>query len=187
MTRSRLTIVAVTVLAAGGVLLWTPGPIGFRKFSPADFMQQLTPLLLVALLIERSLEVFLTTWRGEKASELQRNVEKAQSLVNAAPGDPALLLLLHKAQDDCAEYRAGTQKIALPAALVLGILIGALGIRTLGNLIDGAAFNGSTHPHQHAWFTVADVLLTGALVGGGSDVVHSFITAFTNFFNPSKP
>jgi len=187
MSRTNILVIIVALFAVVAVFLWRPGPITFRNFSAADFMQQLTPLLLVALLIERSLEVFLTTWRGTEAARLQRAVDKAQSLSDASPGDAAKLTDLHNAQDALSKYKAGTQQIAMPAALVVGILIGALGIRTLGNLVDAATFNINTHPHQHAWFTVADVLLTGSLVGGGSDVVHSFITAFTNFLNPSKP
>jgi len=185
MNKSNFLVVVVTLFAAVLVFLSVPEPIAFRKFSAADFMQQLTPLLLVALLIERSLEVFLTTWRGEKSVMLEREVTKATADLATAPNDAARLSKLHDVKDELANYKSGTQQIAMPFALILGILISAIGIRAIGNLLDPNTF--TSHPHQHAWFTVADVLLTGSLVGGGSDVVHSFITAFTNFLNPPKP
>jgi hypothetical protein len=185
MNKSNLLIVMVALLAAVGGYLWAPQPIRFRQFSAAEFVQQLTPLLLVALLIERSLEVFLTTWRGGAAAKLQRGVDRATALAVTAPADASKLADVHNAQDVSSGYKADTQQIAMPAALILGILISTLGIRSLGNLVDPNIF--ASHPTQHAWFTVADVLLTGSLVGGGSDVVHSFMTALTNFMNPPKP
>ncbi|HUI43186.1 MAG TPA: hypothetical protein VL523_14580, partial [Terriglobia bacterium] len=142
---------------------------------------------LVALLIERTLEVFLTTWRAPQAAKLQRDIDKA---TEAAAADPAKLPAVHAAQDAMSVYKSVTQQIAMPAALVLGIVVSALGVRCLGNLLDPNAVAAlkTAHPLQLAWFNGADVLLTGSLVGGGSDVVHSFITALTNFMNPSaKP
>lgn len=182
MNKWRYVIVAVALGTVAAVFTWSPGPIRFGQFSAAQFTQQLTPLFLVALLIERSLEIFLTTWRGPRAAKLQLAVDKATKL---AAADPARLPELHNAQDVLTDYKSATQQIALPAALVLGILISALGIRCLGNLVASDAFRD--HSAQQAWFTVADVLLTGALVGGGSDFVHQFITSITNFVNQKQP
>ncbi|HEV2177887.1 MAG TPA: hypothetical protein VGW33_11915 [Terriglobia bacterium] len=175
-------MIVVAALGTGiAVFTWPPGPIRFGQFSAAQFTQQLTPLFLVALLIERSLEVFLTTWRGPGLAVLQRSVDQKEQMMAAGA---AILPDLHQAQDALTNYKSATQQIAMPSALVLGVLISALGIRCLGNLVAADAFTG--HPTQQAWFTVADVLLTGALVGGGSDFVHQFITSLTNFMNKTK-
>lgn len=170
---------AVALGTGVAVYIWPPGPIHFAKFTAADFTQQLAPLMLVSIFIERSLEVFITAWRGGKETELQRDVDKQTQL---AGGDLAKLDKVQKAQDTLSQYKSQTAQLALPAALVLGILISALGIRGLGNFVDKSSFHGQ----QQSWFTVADVLLTGSLVGGGSDVVHQVIHAFTNFLNPPQ-
>jgi hypothetical protein len=179
MKQWRYVIVAVALATGVAVYIWPPGPIHFAKFTAADFTQQLAPLMLASIFIERSLEVFITAWRGGKAADLQRDIDKATQL---AGGDPARLGLVQAAQDKLSQYKSVTQQIALPAALILGILISALGIRGLGNFVDKSSFHGQ----QQNWFTVADVLLTGSLVGGGSDVVHQVINAFTNFLNPPQ-
>lgn len=175
-------VIVIVVLGIGiAVFTWPAGPIRFGQFSAAQFTQQLTPLFLVALLIERSLEVFLTTWRGPGLASLQRSVDQGAQMVATGA---AVLPDLHKAQNALTNYKSVTQQIAMPSALVLGILISALGIRCLGNLVAPDAFKD--HATQQAWFTVADVLLTGALVGGGSDFVHQFITSLTSFANKAK-
>jgi hypothetical protein len=185
MSKSRYLVIVGAIVAAAAVFKFAPMAIKFGGFSSATLAQQLTPLFLVSLLIERSLEVFITTWREPKAVILQRNVDKANQL---RPDDPNKVSAVHTAQDVLTIYKSETQQIAMPAALVLGILISALGIRCLGNLVDPAAMDSMRKDHelQLTWFNFADVLLTGSLVGGGSDVVHSFITALTNFMNPSK-
>jgi len=42
-----------------------PEVIQWWTFGPADVTRILTPLVLVALFIERALEVFITTWRED--------------------------------------------------------------------------------------------------------------------------
>jgi len=175
----------VVILAAvGGLVLvyWlNPVVIPFRNYSAADFTQQLTPLVLIALFIERSLEVFLTVWRGPKAAALQRDVDEAAALPDS---DPTKAKALHDATDALTEYKSVTQQIALPSALALGILISALGVRGLGSLANLAAL--TDHATQKYLFNVADVLLTGALVGGGSDFMHKVITTFTDLMDATS-
>src|SRR6266567_3562258 len=168
----RYLIVGTALVVAVVVFEWAPAPIKFGGFDPAKFTQQMTPLFLVALLIERSLEVFITTWRGPKTAKLQNALDSA---TKAAIADPTKIGDVNKAKDALTDHKSATQGIAMPSALMLGLLVGALGIRCLGNLLDP---NSPLKDPQKGWFTLADVWLTGSLVGGGSDVVHSFITAF---------
>jgi hypothetical protein len=63
-------------------------------------------------------------------------------------------------------------------------VISALGVRGLGNLANLAALND--HPTQKYLFNVADVLLTGALVGWGSDFMHKVITTFTDLMDATS-
>ena len=61
MDKTKLLIVITAVGAVVAVWLWPLGAIRFKDFGAAEFSQQLIPLVLIALFIERSLEVFLTT------------------------------------------------------------------------------------------------------------------------------
>jgi len=179
---SRLRYLAIVGAIAAVVLLYwlNPAVIQFKKYSAADFTQQLTPLVLIALFIERSLEVFITVWRGGKAAELQRDAQEATAL----PDGDQKVNRVHATNDALTKYKFATQQIALPSALALGILISALGVRGLGNLVDLDKL--TDHPTQEYLFNVADVLLTGALMGGGSDFMHKVITTFTDLMDATS-
>lgn len=173
----------VMIFAIGAVVLiyWLkPAVIHFKPYSASDFTQQLAPLVLIALFIERSLEVFITVWRGGRAGELQRKLQRAADLPDSGEKSVAL----QTANDDFNKYKFETQQIALPSALILGILISALGVRGLGNFADLDRL--ADHPTQGYLFNVADVLLTGALVGGGSDFIHKVITTFTGLMDATS-
>jgi hypothetical protein len=158
-----------------------PAVIRFKPYSAADFTQQLAPLVLIALFIERSLEIFITVWRGGKADELQHYLEKAIALPDS---DAQKATKVQAANEALSNYKFQTQQVALPSALILGILISAVGVRGLGNLADLDKL--SDHPTQRYLFNLADVLLTGALVGGGSDFVHKVITTFTGLMDATS-
>jgi len=172
-------IIFVVALAAGiGVFRRPPLPLKFESFKGADFIGQLAPLFLAALLIERSLEVFISTLRGAGEVKRQAVVDRCKK---AADADASKLPALYAAQDELSDYKSSTQQIAMPSAVVLGILVSAVGIRCLGPLLADPTFKD--RQAQQPWFTAADVLLTGGLLGGGSDFVHQFITSLTDFVN----
>lgn len=175
-------LVILSAIGALLILYWlNPAVIPFKNYSVPDFTQQLTPLVLVALFIERSLEIFLTVWRGGKEATLQRDVDKATALPDS---DTTKIQSLHAAKDALTNYRIATQQIAMPCALVLGILISALGVRGLGNFADLDKL--ADHTTQKYLFNIADVLLTGSLIGGGSDFVHKIITTFTDLMDATS-
>jgi hypothetical protein len=68
--------------------------------------------------------------------------------IQVAAADPARLTEVHPIQDALADYKIKTQQIALVAALVLGILISALGIRGMGTLVDPKTFPSPVGPQQ---------------------------------------
>jgi H+/Cl- antiporter ClcA len=176
----------IAAVAIGAVLLiiyfLKPGVIRFKSFSAAEFVQQLTPLVLAALFIERSLEVFLNVWRGGQEAKLERAIEKAKQ---KAAVNQATIVEVHNAEDALSDYRFSTQQIAIPASLILGILLSALGIRGLGALLDLVEFKKLSESQQ-TWVNIADVLLTGALIGGGSDFMHKVITTFTDLMDATS-
>ena len=51
--------------------------------------------------------------------------------------------------------------------------------------VDPAALDSLPLMHQRLFRTV-DVLMTGAVLGGGSDALHQMVLVFTNFFERAK-
>jgi hypothetical protein len=77
----RRMLVTLTLFAIVSVVLVAvlrPGLIRFWPFSVTDFVQVMTPLILVSLFIERALEVFVTSWRGEEADKLEVAIETSR-------------------------------------------------------------------------------------------------------------
>ncbi len=177
---NRFWIIPVVIAVAVLMLLCSPVPVKFGNYSIAEFTQQLTPLVLVSLFIERSLEIFITVWRGGTETTLQRAVEAAQSLADNVADKT---LRVQQANDNLRTYRFQTQQIALRSGLILGLLIAFLGVRGLGNFV---VFSASTSDIQKSLFNLADVLLTGAVMGGGSDFMHKLITTFTDLMNATS-
>lgn len=75
------------------------------------------------------------------------------------------------------EYKDETRKIALWAALTAGILISVIGIRGIEPFI----ILDSKNNWQNSWFRILDIFLTGAVIAGGSDVIHKILQVFTTF------
>lgn len=171
----------LAILVSAILTVWLkPGLIRFWPFSLAEFVQLITPLFLVAVFIERALEVFLTAWRGGGSVKISREIEKLKGAI--ARGNHAMQDQLENARDRLADYKSETQGIAFPSSLALGIAVSALGIRSLELFVDPAVFAGLSSAQRGA-FNATDVVLTGALLGGGSEGLHKVISVFTNFMD----
>ncbi|WGV27561.1 hypothetical protein [Halotia branconii] len=65
------------------LLAWlSPQPFIVKTFGLDDIVQLLTLPLFISLLLERSLEVFITTWRGTKAEKLDIAVQQQNILIS---------------------------------------------------------------------------------------------------------
>ena len=181
MSKSRYCVIAAVILGLGLVYWLKPAPIPFTNYSPAVFVQQLTPLLLVAIFIERSLEVVVTVWQGDRLALLEQRVNQAAALPETDPTRTASLAAANDALQLC---KCSTKQKALPLALILGVVISSLGVRGLGNFADLEKV--VDHTTQKYLFNLADVLLTGALMGGGSDFVHKIITTLTEIMDATS-
>ena len=143
--------------------------------------QQLAPLALVALFIERSLEIFLTVWRGSDTESLQRKLDAATALPD---GDATKAERVRTANDALGEYRSETQRIALRGALVLGVLISALGVRGLGSLADLDSFPATPASATYSiWWTSCYRSLDGWRLGFRAPQI---ITTFTDLMNATS-
>lgn len=139
-----------------------------RPFLTA--LMQLGILYIVALFVERSLEVLLKAWRQGKKSRLEEQVRTAEEGGRAA------------AETELREYRAGTQRRALLAGLTLGLLVSLSGVRFLGPIFDLVAASSL----QQAVFRFTDIILTAGLIAGGSAAVHELMALIDDFLRASR-
>ena len=72
---SLLLIVAVSAVVVSA--LGQTGIIRFTPFTAGEFAQLITPLFLVALFVERAVEVFVSGWRNIKKTELKDDKTQA--------------------------------------------------------------------------------------------------------------
>jgi hypothetical protein len=154
--------------------------IRFAKFEGSEFISRLGALLIFALLIERTVEVFLTIWRAEEANRRETTV---QQLVRA--NKPADNADLKSAQEELLAYRAETQRWALPISFTLGLLLASFGVRVIQQFLDHTDLS-SQGPQQAWWFHLSDIVLTAALLAGGADPIHKVMDAFRKFMEASS-
>jgi hypothetical protein len=167
-------LAAATFLTVIAVALLNPGVLSFRTFNAVEFVQSMLPLVMFALFIERALEVFLTSWRAHETAVLKERASQAKSKRSEQKPSESDLETLRR-------HKGQTQRIAFFAGTTLGVVIAALGVRVLELSVDPAAFELLPRVQQRL-FRITDVLMTGAVLGGGSDALHQLVLVFTNFF-----
>jgi hypothetical protein len=99
-----------------------------RAFAAADILRLLGSLAVVALLVERTIEVSIGAWRGKVTDRLFSAAESAKLALISAPTNITLHETVAVRQADLADYRAETRKLALRAAVLLGLLVAATGL-----------------------------------------------------------
>lgn len=181
-------LLMVTLAAVAIVVLANPRLIVFQPFTVAEFLADFAPLLLVALFIERALEVFLTAWRAEEADRLDTALAHAKARAAAAAAAAEAREAVEQREQDLKAYKAATRRLALSAGIALGVVVAAIGVRGLEIFVDPAELGelGRTAPLQAAIFRTADAVLTGALLGGGADGIHKLVSVFTDFLDLTR-
>ena len=145
------------------------------KDGEAPFLTALTQLgilYIVALFVERSLEVLIKAWRQGGKSRLEEAVRLAEEGAKA------------ETERALEEYRAGTQRRALLLGLTLGILVSLSGVRLLGPIFEFDA--ASTWSFQQAVFQFTDIIVTAGLIAGGSSSIHQVMALVDDFLKASR-
>lgn len=171
----------VVALAIGtGVAMWPP--LKFVNLNGADFASRFSVLAFFSLLIERAVEILMSIWRSEEANNREAVVQRLVA-ANTPPTDPALI----DAQTNLIQYKAETLQWTMPVAFALGVLISAFGVRALSQfIIDPAATGMGALPEaQRWWFSMLDILFTGALLAGGADPIHKLLDLYRKFVESS--
>ena len=173
---SNRVLVIITLITLSLAVALAPAPLTLRSISGPHFIDLLSALFIISLVMERALEVFVNTWREPGSAALKLRHEQLRR--RRRPAEPAEL---EKIEEERQVYRTQTQVLALRVSFAAGVVISAVGIRTLEGLLLPGAFAGPTS--QVLAFRVVDVLLTGGVIAGGSDAIHKVINVFTTFMD----
>jgi hypothetical protein len=204
---SPLPIIAIGLIGAliAGLGLDSFNAIDLKDVTPANIGEVFLTLVFVALVIERSTEVYVnTSLEPVKQTHLDKvraeaaKVRAARTALEAerksqAPAESLLTVkeatlagALQDLEKATVEAEPGLiriqNKIARRAGLVaaaLGVLIALVGVRALHPFLPSqVGFGGA---FQEGLFEAVDVLVTGALLAGGADGLHKIVERFLKF------
>jgi len=174
--KTRLLLTLIIIVAAVSGIFFAAHLVRFELLTDVQtVISNLAPLILYALFVERAVEVFLTVWRGREADVLTTTLQQEEKRVKDVKG--ADVSNFNTLQQDVAKFKATTRDIAFVWAFVIGILISLAGVRALTLFVDPTSMS-ELSSYQLAWFTMLDIFITGALIGGGSDGIHKIISMF---------
>jgi len=150
-------------------------------------------LIVVSLFLERALDVYLTTGRASESEKMEDEIQRLTQVITDlkafVPLPPAkeqemnvAAAELKKVKEDKADYRAGTRNLALWLGLVFGLLISAVGLRTLQSLAESESLEALSKWQLNS-FRIVDVLLTGGLIAGGSEGIHKITEVYRSFMD----
>ncbi len=148
----------VILLAASLWAATTFDEFVFNDVTQSSVASLLIPLFIIAAFLERAQEVLISAWRES--------------------GKQAL-----KEKKEIAAYKATTQRIAFLVGISGGILISIAGVRVLHPLV---SWDAEIAGNQNIMFDTVDIVLTGGLLGGGSDGIHRLFALITDFIEATR-
>ncbi len=138
-----ITVAASIVL--GGLAVWLGDPVTFKADLWDAIWPRLQVMLVVALVIERAVEMYLY---GTGQNGPDRFLEQTEKIKAQLPAT----------------------KAATVAAVALGILVALVGVRILDAIL-GSPLTGF---HSWLW-TGVDVIISAGLLAGGSALIHEIM------------
>jgi len=170
--------------------------------SPGDVGTALLGFLLVSLFVERAIQVFKNVWREPgKTARVRRvqatntAIEMKRKALGADPETKAKAAAVADAKElaeekvdavrDLNDYQSQTREQATWGGVLLGLVIALCGVRALDVfVVDETPLKPEFW--QYYLFGAVDVLVTGALIGGGADGIHRIISVFTTYADEAK-
>lgn len=177
------SIKGLTIVIAATCMVLTVWmrPMSFKEFPLEALLGLFAKLIAIALFIERTVEVFLTPWRGLGSHRITARVKQAKAKLES--GEKDSVVEISNAEDELREYKGETKQIAFLMALALGMTISAVGFRGLEFFVDATSLR--TLSEQTVVFHALDVLVTGALLAGKADGLHKMVLVFTSHLDKS--
>ena len=121
-------------------------------------------LAFISFALESALEIYVSTLRNAGRERSERQLERVHLDEESQPSDGEIAQL----NLELFEYREDTAYITRVVSLVAGVLIGIMGVRILQPFVNLGTLAGFQVPLFHA----VDILLTAALLSGGSEGIH---------------
>lgn len=156
----------------------TAGQVLYLTISPPDISQfiqsalnSLIMLSFIALILERTLEVFVISFRIPQKAQLEASVRQYSNELETAGDIAGWEDALEQATARLAAYKTNTQVIVQLVALTIGVLLGFAGIRVLEPLFSSSSFLALPWLQQVV-LRCLDVIMTGLAIAGGSDGIH---------------
>ena len=144
--RAFAMVMAAALLVYGATI-----PFGALSFQPPggdNALAVLGRLMLIALFVERAMEVLVELWRGAEKNRKKHEVDRIQKAFDEEPvvsqGRNRLEAELDAASEHLNDWRAVTTRIALWSGFLFGLLISIAGVRAL-QVLFSTPVEGSTH------------------------------------------
>ncbi len=191
---SRVAGVALIVVLIGLAWNFKPSSLTFQKDALNNLGSMFGYLLLVSLFVERAIEVFLSAWRSGEAdardiqitqarNRLEKNIVPSENGHAAALSGTAVTselgVALEALEHERVLYKARSRFIAQWFGLGIGTLVALAGVRVLNGIVDVTGLSGA----QTTFFVIVDVLLTGAVLAGGSDALNRITKLYSSFMS----
>jgi len=174
-----LIALAVATLAGWHLLK----AVSFKADLATAVGQVFGALLLVALFVERLVEVVVSIWREPEQDKLDAKLAMVTDKNDVAVFGKEAEATSTKQQ--IADYKAVTGVFASSVGLCIGVIVAAVGFRVLESLLEPASLSQLVNWQQKMLVGV-DVFLTGAVLSGGSDAVHKIFNAFNSFMDAAR-
>ncbi|KPJ94472.1 MAG: hypothetical protein AMJ53_05160 [Gammaproteobacteria bacterium SG8_11] len=153
-------------------------PLGFGNIAAFDFdmkgeeyMGMFTHLIIVALIVERFIEVYNSIWRKPGRIRLEAKISTEQDTTKKL-----------KLEADLKNYRAHTGILAMYGGFAAGILVALAGVNTLGILFDASELS----PVQLRLFNSVDIVISAGLIAGGSKGLNDLTSLIGTILQTSK-
>jgi hypothetical protein len=189
-TENKYKVVRVVVMAVFAIGI--PVASAFFEFdgrlpnaSVGALGTLLLTLLLVAAILERALDVWLSLTMGGEADRLDAEIRSLKSKIGSTAPDEQAVDETKRLSAERANHRGATRQKAAPVAVGAGMVISAIGLRSLQPLFEKAdpAWLASV---QGRIFVAVDVLVTGSLLAGGSDGIHWIVALYRDWTTKSR-
>lgn len=180
-----------TVLVGGLLCILIPmEPPSLQPLLVKIVVQQLTILVIVALFLERALEVYKLSYFSPEKERLAAKVDQFQmELLSLSPQTnansekiQAVQLRLYSAEESLRNYINHMRQNLLKVAIGFGLLIGLVGLRSLEGAFDFPVPESVLEMFRFYLFRVLDLILTAGLIAGGSEGIHNVIKKIGGLF-----
>ena len=172
-------IIILTVLLT---VLYLIVPRGFNSVASFDFNLKgedysgmFVHLFIVAVIVERFIEVYTAIWRKRCRVEIEGRLREAKA--KSFPLDSIVEIEI-----ELENYRADTGIRTMYGAFAIGLVIALAGVNTLGVLFNATEMS----PVQTDLFKAIDILITSGIIAGGSKGINKMSSLISVFITTSE-